>query len=59
MRRLKMSWNSEGGHLVCRWIELKEKCETFSVADMMIEVCGSTMAQFAGRLSGRLDIALV
>ena len=44
MRRLKMSWNTEGGHLVCRWIELKENGAPFSVADMR----GSTMAQFAG-----------
>ena len=29
MRRLKMSWNTEGDHLVCRWIESEEKCEPF------------------------------
>lgn len=25
MRRLRMSWNTEGGRLVCRWIEFKER----------------------------------
>jgi hypothetical protein len=43
MRRLKMSWHRQGGHLVCRWIEQKEKSAPFSAADMR----GSTMAQFA------------
>ena len=35
MSRLKMSWNTEGGRLVCRWIELKEreKGAPFSAAD--------------------------
>jgi len=35
MRRLKMSWNTEGGRLVCRWVESKEKCEPFSVAYLL------------------------
>jgi hypothetical protein len=35
MKRLKMSWNTEGGHLVCRWIESEEKCEPSSVADRL------------------------
>jgi hypothetical protein len=37
MRGLKMSWKTEGGHLVCCWIELKEreKCELVSVADRL------------------------
>jgi len=26
MRALKMSWNTEGGRLVCRWVE-SEECE--------------------------------
>ena len=25
MRQLKMSWNTEHGHLVCRWIEVIER----------------------------------
>ena len=25
MRRLEMSWNTEGGRLVCRWSESKER----------------------------------
>jgi hypothetical protein len=33
MRRLTMSWDTEGGRLVCRWIE--EKCEPFSIADRL------------------------
>jgi len=37
MRQLKMSWNTERGHLVCRWSELKEyeKCERFSSPDRL------------------------
>jgi hypothetical protein len=32
MRQLRMSWTTEQGHLVCRWIELKEanRFEPFS-----------------------------
>jgi hypothetical protein len=25
MIRLKMSWNREGGRLICRWIEFRER----------------------------------
>jgi hypothetical protein len=37
MERLKMSWNTEGGRLVCHWIESREreKSEPFSVADLL------------------------
>jgi len=43
MRRLKMSWNTEGGRLVCRWIEWKE-CEEwgpFWIGDQLRLSCNS------------------
>ena len=37
MRRLEMSWNTEGDRLDCRWTESKEgeKPEPFPVADWL------------------------
>ena len=53
MTRLKMSWNTEGGRLVCRWIESneREKREPLSVDDRY----GSTALQVnrRGRSRGR------
>jgi hypothetical protein len=41
MRQLSMSWNTERGHLVCRWIELKEteQCERFSASGRLRPSC--------------------
>jgi hypothetical protein len=35
MRQLNMSWNTERGHLICRWIESSEKCGPFSFVDRL------------------------
>jgi len=37
MRHLSMSWYTERGHLVCRWIQLedREKCGPFSVGERL------------------------